>query len=192
MNKAAHYAEGRAVTDLADTPAAPAGWADAIAARVNTFGLGLWFKDLEIWLGLEGQPWLPQSVDEGHMDIPVPLRGLQLRLYARDTFAHAPEPFRIHHIVLEHVYFNGAMARERPHECALPFGLDPRAATHDSVLSMLRPVDSYTLGKRDAPGIGAPGNVYLLEDDRVVGIDFSAAGQGIEYVQVVRRGEAAP
>ena len=173
--------------DVADTPIDPAGWADAIAARVNTFGLGLWFKDLEGWLGLDGQTWLPQSVDDGHLDLPVPLRGLQLRLYALDTYTRAPEPFRMHHIVLERAHFDARAAAERPQTCALPFGLDPRLTTPDSAEATLKPNEVAT-GRSDA----GPSVSYFLDDHRVVGVDFLPGSQGIETVTVVRLGRAEP
>ena len=174
-------------TTLGDTvkaPATPADWASEIASRVNTYGIGLWLKDLATWIKLSEHPWLPQSLDDGATDVPVPARGLQLRLYPLNTFDNLPEPFRLNHIVLQSVFFNGSMALDRPDEAALPFGLDPAGETPESARRKLA-VDERDVQPTDNPS----SRVYTLGDKRLVEIAFGPRLRGVQGVWVARLGE---
>ncbi len=162
-------------------------WADAIAARVNAYGLGPWLVELGAWIGLDEAPWLPQSPEDGHLDIPSPLRALQLRVYALDSFTRAPKRFRLNHVVLERVAFNARMVAEHPDTCALPFGLDPRTATAQAIEAILAPREVKPDPQRHAHRV-----CYTLDDGRVVGVDFARGGSGIEYVHVLRPAKPTP
>ena len=167
-----------------EQPATPADWASDIASRVNTYGIGLWLKDLATWIKLNEHPWLPQSVDDGAADIPVPVRGLQLRVYPLKTFDNLPEPFRLNHIVLQSVFFNGRMALDRPDEAALPFGLDPASETPESARRKLAVGEQHVL-----PTDNAASKAYSLADGRLVEIVFGPRLRGVQGVWVARQGE---
>lgn len=164
-------------------PTTPAGWADAIAARVNTFGIGLWLLDVGVWLGYEGRSWLPQCPAETPQNIDGRPRGLALRLRPLPTFIALPQPFRLNHIVLEAAVFGGQSAREHPAMCALPFGLDPAKETPDSA--------AHRFGVSPCASDGDnPDTVrYVLDDGREVEVIFQPSfHSGIKGVWVRRPG----
>ena len=123
----------------------PTTWANAIAARVGRYGLGQWFAPLGQWLELPADlRWLPQSCADGAQVVPAARRAVQLYLTPLPTIDSVPPRMRHHHVVLGTAWFNARMVRERPAECALPFGLDAFADTPAQVAA--------TLGSPAGPG----------------------------------------
>ena len=164
-------------------PTTPAGWADAIAARVNTFGIGPWLLDVGVWLGYEGRAWLPQSLAEAPKNIDGRPRGVMLQLRTLPTFAALPPPFRFNHIVLEAAVFGGQSARAHPAMCALPFGLDPAKETPDSAARKFGV--SPRASNRDDPDAMC----YALDDGHEVEVIFQPSlHSGIKGVWVRRPG----
>ncbi|MBR0565979.1 hypothetical protein J5J83_07610 [Azoarcus sp. L1K30] len=161
--------------------ATPAAWAEALAQRVNCYGLGLWFRPLGQWLELPPDlRWLPQSCADGPQQVPAAHRAVQLSVAPLRTFDAAPRRARHHHLVLDRLWFNGRMVRERPGTCALPFGLDAHAATPEQVAA--------TLGASPLKQSEDTFD-YALADGRSVIISFEPAQTGIARVALSRFGE---
>ncbi|MDR1424180.1 MAG: hypothetical protein LBI92_06225 [Azoarcus sp.] len=161
----------------------PARWADAIAARVGTYGNGPWLLELGKWLGLAGKDWLPDSSGDERVTVPAPVRAIQIELCTLPSHGQAPPQSRLNHIVLDRVFFNGEMAAQRPHEAALPFGLDAKENTPASVEAKLGHGASVLYrGKGEKAGIVS----WELDDNRVVEVRFRTQAKGIGQVQIVR------
>jgi len=164
-----------------------AAWADAIAERVNLFGLGPWFAELSAWLGFDDLLWLPESVDDEDVVVPVPGRALQLSLVATDSFEHALEMHRAQHVFIEDVIFNARLMRSGLPGCALPFGLQVKNETPDSAVSRL--ADRGTFRCQRDPECGL---VCFLSDHRIITLSFDASEQNIDYVHIARANDPQP
>lgn len=161
----------------------PARWADAIAARVGTYGNGLWLPTLGKWLGFTGTAWLPNPPEENQrVIVPAPIRALQLELYALPSYEQAVRRTRLHHIVLDRAAFNAEMAEQRPLEAALPFGLDAAQETPESAGVKLGGQTPLYRGKGDDADTAS----WELDDNRVVELVFRTQATGIKRIQIVR------
>jgi len=160
----------------------PAAWANAIAERVNCYGIGLWLPTLQAWLGVEPEAWLSDQASTP-LDIVASARGVVLRMRPLPSLTTTPAPFRNQHWVLEDALFDGAAARERPSVCALPFGLDPVAETPASARLKLH-TDDIVVGKGEAKQRMS----FFLDDARIVELSFGQDMTGIEQLRVVRLG----
>jgi len=159
----------------------PSDWADAIASRVNNYGIGEWLPALGEWLGFSDDRWLPRSREEGRLRVPAPRRGLQLQLYMLEADKANGTRKKGDRIVLEEAVFNGELIAIEPRNGAFSFGLDAQNDTPDSV--------AQKIGHYDIVGNNTERS-YFLEDARVVGVTFNRHLHGIHKVQVVRLGEA--
>jgi hypothetical protein len=166
------------------TGKSPAEWADAIAARVGTYGNGLWLPELGEWLGFVGTTWPPAfpEKDEQVTKIPVPVRALQLELYALPSYRQASPRTRLHHIVLKRVIFDAETVVRHPQEAALPFGLDAEQDTPALAEEKLGNPGILYQGKGKDAGVMS----WELNDNRVVEVIFQTQSAGIRRVQMVR------
>ena len=173
-----------------EAPLPPTTWANAIADRVGRYGLGQWFAPLGQWLELPADlRWLPQSCADGPQVVPAARRAVQLYLTPLPTFATALPRFRRHHVVLDSAWFNARMVRERPDECALPFGLDALADTPERVADRLAtPALTPAADENHPPQTCA----YVLPEGRWAHVCFEPAPGGIVWVKLSHPGEARP
>ena len=138
--------------------------ADAIAARVNTYGIDAWLEDLLHRFGER----VPQGPAGERMTVDLPRTGLSLVLYRRDTTG-GPDV-----IVLDRAQFDGRL-------CPLPFGLDA-ATTTQAIARTKLSTDTVSSGERTS---------YFLNDGRVVELTFQPS-RGITRLLVARLGPANP
>ena len=137
--------------------------ADAIAARVNCYGIGEWMKALFHQLDEN----VPESLANERVTVEMPRHGLSLVLYRRDAIG-GPNG-----IVLDRAQFDG-----RP--CSLPFALDATTTTPAIARTKLS-TDTVRSGQRTS---------YFLDDGRVVELTFQPNDRGITRVLVARLGPA--
>lgn len=156
-------------------------WADAIAARVGTYGNGHWWPPLGAWLNLPGLQWLPQASGAGRVTIQSADRAVSLVLYALPTHDRAPEHARLHHIVLDAVRFDAAQVRQHPDAAALPFALDANGETPASAGRKFTGAVMF-----QGRGARAATISWTLNDSRVVELQFQDGMQALVAVQVVK------
>ena len=140
--------------------------ADAIAHRVNCYGIGAWLIALLRSLGAALPSGL--AVVRARVPLELPQHGLRFTLYAREG---AGQPDWADGLVLERAEFRAGRA-------SLPFGLDVQAETFASAGARL---------STDTAG-GSARASYFLPDGRVVELTFKPGGAGLASVLVARLG----
>lgn len=164
----------------------PAKWADAIADQINYHGIGKWLAELQGWLALPKEHWLPDKAEDW-LDIAIPARGLVLRMQPLSTFLTVPAARRMEQWFIKHAIFSGDAVRTNPDRCALPFELDATAETPRSAGAKLG-TDEFVSGEGEASNRVS----FFLGDFRVVEIAFNEGLRGIKQVWVVKFGSELP
>ena len=140
--------------------------ADAIADRVNCFGIGAWLLALLAQLG--AQPPGALAAPRTRVPLSLPQAGLSLQLFRRNGPGGVDWA---EEIVLERVTFAAARS-------ALPFNLDSQTETPASARAKL---------SANMTGPGARMG-YVLDDARIVELTFLPSSLGLHSVVVARLG----